>query len=81
MEIMCAQIAVLMVGLFQFNYFFYADRCIYSEPTWASINLGIFICIDCAGIHRSLGVEISQVRSITLDEWETETVEVCAIFL
>lgn len=37
------------------------------DPKWASINLGITLCIDCAGIHRSLGVHLSKVRSLTLD--------------
>ncbi|XP_057417370.1 ADP-ribosylation factor GTPase-activating protein AGD1-like isoform X2 [Lotus japonicus] len=37
------------------------------EPDWASLNLGILICIECSGIHRNLGVHISKVRSLTLD--------------
>nr|XP_009775992.1 PREDICTED: probable ADP-ribosylation factor GTPase-activating protein AGD15 [Nicotiana sylvestris] len=43
-------------------------------PRWASINLGIFICLQCSGIHRSLGVHISKVRSTTLDTWLPEQV-------
>ena len=35
----------------------------------ASINLGILICLQCSGIHRSMGVHVSKVRSATLDEW------------
>jgi len=34
---------------------------------WVSINLGIIICIECSGIHRSLGTHITKVRSLTLD--------------
>ena len=52
-------------------YFFFC-----SGPDWASINLGILVCIECSGIHRSLGVHVSKVRSLTLDKWEEQTVKV-----
>jgi len=48
------------------------------EPQWASINFGVTLCIECGGIHRSLGVHISKVRSITLDAWEPEILKVMA---
>jgi hypothetical protein len=43
--------------------------CGSQHPNWASINFGIMICIECSGIHRSLGVHVSKVRSLTLDTW------------
>ncbi|XP_075427225.1 arf-GAP with coiled-coil, ANK repeat and PH domain-containing protein 2 isoform X2 [Ascaphus truei] len=46
------------------------------DPRWASINLGITLCIECSGIHRSLGVHFSKVRSLTLDTWEPELLKV-----
>uniref|UniRef100_A0A670ZU91 Arf-GAP with coiled-coil, ANK repeat and PH domain-containing protein n=1 Tax=Pseudonaja textilis TaxID=8673 RepID=A0A670ZU91_PSETE len=46
--------------------------CGQADPRWASINLGITLCIECSGIHRSLGVHFSKVRSLTLDSWEPE---------
>ncbi|XP_068646936.1 ADP-ribosylation factor GTPase-activating protein AGD4-like isoform X2 [Aristolochia californica] len=47
-------------------------ECSSPEPDWASLNLGILMCIECSGVHRNLGVHISKVRSLTLDVkvWE-----------
>ncbi|PSS03372.1 hypothetical protein BD289DRAFT_464528 [Coniella lustricola] len=42
------------------------------HPRWASWNLGVFICIRCSGIHRSMGVHISRVKSVDLDSWTDE---------
>lgn len=37
-------------------------ECSAPEPDWASLNLGILVCIECSGVHRNLGVHISKVR-------------------
>ncbi|KAG0492547.1 hypothetical protein HPP92_005945 [Vanilla planifolia] len=52
-------------------------ECSALEPDWASLNLGILICIECSGVHRNLGVHISKVRSLTLDVkvWEPTIVD------
>ncbi|XP_059351406.1 centaurin-gamma-1A-like isoform X2 [Daphnia carinata] len=43
--------------------------CDAPNPDWASLNLGVLVCIECSGIHRNLGSHISRVRSLDLDEW------------
>lgn len=50
--------------------------CGCEEPIWASINLGITLCIECSGVHRSLGVHVSKVRSLKLDHLDCEQVNV-----
>ena len=50
--------------------------CDSKGPRWASWNLGIFLCIRCAGIHRNLGVHISRVKSVNLDSWKPKEVAV-----
>lgn len=49
--------------------------CSEPEPMWASTNWGVFICTQCAGVHRSLGVEHSFVLSCALDDWTDAQVD------
>lgn len=46
------------------------------DPTWASLNLGALICIECSGIHRNLGTHLSRVRSLDLDDLSPELSQV-----
>ncbi len=59
----------------------YCADCDAKGPRWASWNLGIFVCIRCAGIHRNLGVHISRVKSVNLDQWTAEQIAVCTFIL
>lgn len=43
------------------------------DPDWASYKLGVFVCLNCSGIHRSLS---SKVKSIKLDFWEDSLVQI-----
>ena len=47
-------------------------ECSSPSPDWASVTYGILICLDCAGIHRGFGVQISFVRSLTMDDWTSD---------
>ena len=46
-------------------------------PRWASVNLGVFVCIKCSGQHRAIGTRYSRIRSTSLDDWIDEWAEVC----
>lgn len=50
-------------------------ECNAANPQWASPKYGIFICLECAGIHRGLGVQLSFVRSVTMDQFKPEEVK------
>ncbi|KAM5435864.1 Protein gts1 [Microsporum ferrugineum] len=55
------------------------DRCADCQarnPGWGSWNLGIFLCMRCATLHRKLGTHISKVKSLTMDSWTADQVEV-----
>lgn len=40
------------------------------------LQLGIFLCIRCASLHRKLGTHISKVKSISMDSWNNDQVDV-----
>jgi len=43
--------------------------CEKKNPRWASVHLGIYLCLDCASEHRRSGVMHSIIRSTNLDNW------------
>ncbi|GER48916.1 calcium-dependent ARF-type GTPase activating protein family [Striga asiatica] len=45
------------------------------DPKWASANIGVFLCLKCCGVHRSLGTHVSKVLSVTLDDWSDDEIE------
>ena len=49
--------------------------CGKTPAQWASINNSIFLCISCSGIHRGFGVQISFIKSITLDSWNENQIK------
>ena len=49
--------------------------CCKENPKWASLNNGIILCLKCAGIHRSFGIQISIIRSVQVDSWTEKQVK------
>jgi len=48
--------------------------CDSKSPQWASVSFGVFMCLECSGRHRSLGVHVSFVRSVSMDSWSEKQV-------
>lgn len=51
----------------------YCVDCGTKSPKWASVRFGVFFCLDCAALHRSLGVYLDFVKSVNLDNWDKES--------
>jgi len=37
-------------------------ECGESDTCWASVNLGVFLCVRCSDVHRALGTHITKVK-------------------
>ena len=44
--------------------------CGSKNPKWSSASIGIFLCYQCTGNHRGMGVHITFVRSLKMDRWK-----------
>jgi hypothetical protein len=49
-----------------------------AENAWGAVSYGALMCLNCSGHHRSLGVQVSCVRSVSMDEWSVEQI-VCML--
>ena len=53
--------------------------CLAENPTFASINNAVFLCENCANIHKRLGTNISIIKSLTKDEFTPEEISILKI--
>ena len=58
---------------------FCAD-CRDPKPEWVSLNLTVLVCNECCGIHRNMGVHISRMRSLELDDWKASQLAIAASY-
>eukprot|EP00826_Nyctotherus_ovalis_P001713 TRINITY_DN10299_c0_g3_i1.p1 TRINITY_DN10299_c0_g3~~TRINITY_DN10299_c0_g3_i1.p1 ORF type:complete len:275 (+),score=28.87 TRINITY_DN10299_c0_g3_i1:24-827(+) len=52
---------------------FHCADCKSQAPRWASTSFGVLVCISCSGFHRRFGSHITKVRSLDLDNWTRDT--------
>jgi hypothetical protein len=45
-----------------------------TDISWASVSFGCLMCLQCSGKHRSLGVQTSFVKSVSMDGWKVHEV-------
>ena len=41
----------------------------------ASLDFGVFVCLNCSGGHRALGPSVTRVKSARLDTWNKDWVK------
>lgn len=66
----CFQIRDGPPGICELQHLSQLEKCAKTEFR------GCFVCIRCSGIHRSMGTHISKVKSVDLDTWTPEQMEV-----
>lgn len=69
-----AQLATIVAQLKQVPENNTCFECQRGNPQWASVPLGILICLECAGKHRAIGTHLSFVRSLTIDSWSPKQI-------
>ncbi|KAM4665236.1 arf-GAP with dual PH domain-containing protein 2 [Discoglossus pictus] len=48
--------------------------CGQPDPDWANCSLGVFICLQCSGVHRNFQLG-GRVKSIRLDNWDDDAIQ------
>lgn len=63
----------IIAKIFQNNH---CADCDNYEACWVSLNLCVILCLECSGIHRKMGPNVSKVRSLKLDNLNDEVIAI-----